>query len=472
MLRRSLLIPLCFYFWVLLTKNPLEKRLKLLQEAEDFKVKLEGELTPLESLSPVNPITFVSVGGGELGDLTLTAARRLLGGMKGGVRTVAFDRYEGFPAQDSADFYEVFDMLDGDKLEDAIRKYIPDPEERHAIYLEVERADTLRVCRLGVEAGYRVISTPYGPLICMDRHLTKLMLDRLKLPRLEWGYAESPEEVKKMVKDFGLPVIIKPVMTSSGHGTTIAKDWKDVEEAYEYAVKHARGRGDQLIVERYLSELKARGTEITQIAVRHFDADGKIVTSMLPPVEHQRPRATYHESWLPATIPESAVKVCQESAKKIAEFIGGLGVFAVEQFYIDGKVYNNEVANRPHDTGMITKWMLNLDEGAIQLLSSLALPIAPSDIKYSRTGVYGVAHVVLAPEGVYEDAPVKAWRFGKVKRLIHEKGYRADLWYFGKPYAYPSRRMGLAVAFHEDLKEARRIAEEVAHRAEAEVVYG
>jgi phosphoribosylglycinamide formyltransferase 2 len=211
--------------------------------------------------------------------------------------------------------------------------------------------------------------------------MTKLMFDKLKLPRVEWAYAGSPGEIKKAAKDFNLPVIIKPLMTSSGHGTTIAHTWEDVEKAHDFAVKHARGKGSEVVVERFLPELKSRGTEITQLVVRHFNVNGKIVTSMLPPIEHRRPGATYHESWLPATIPESAVRECQESAGKIAELIGGLGIFAVEQFYVEGRIYNNEVANRPHDTGMITRWMLNLDEGAVQLLSSLGLPI----LKGART---------------------------------------------------------------------------------------
>ena len=364
-------------------------------------------------------------------------------------------------------------MLNGDLLEKNIKKYVPNPNQPHVIYLEIERIDTLRACQLGIREGYRVMSTPYGPLICMDRHLTKLMFDRLGLPRVEWAYAENHEEVKRIAKDFGLPVIIKPVMTSSGHGTTIAKTWEDVEKAYDYALKHARGVGNQVTVEKYLPKLKEEGTEIMQLAIRHFDENGRIVTSLAPPVEHRRPGATYHESWLPATIPESLKLKCWESAKKIAEFIGGLGVFAVEQFVLDGEIYNNEVANRPHDTGMITRWMLNMDEGALQLYSTIGLQINPCDLELSRSNVYGVAHVVLAPDfGFDGEVPVKGWNFGEVKRYIKAKGYMGDLWYFGKPKAYSHRRMGLAVGFHEELEKARKIAEDIAHYSEKNIIYG
>jgi phosphoribosylglycinamide formyltransferase 2 len=455
-----------------MAQTSLEKRLKILKEAEEYKKEFESKLSPLEKLDIKNPITFISVGGGELGDLAVTAAKRLLGGVKGGVKTVVFDRYEGFPAQDSADFYECFDMLNGDLLEENIKKYVPNPSQPHVIYLEIERIDTVRACQLGIREGYRVMSTPYGPLICMDRHLTKLMFDKLNLPMVDWDYAESQDEIKKIAKDFGLPVIIKPVMTSSGHGTTIAKTWEDVEKAYDYALKHARGMGGQVTVEKYLPRLKEEGTEIMQLAIRHFDENGKIVTRLAPPVEHRRPGATYHESWLPATIPENLKLKCWESAKRIAEFIGGLGVFAVEQFVLDGEVYNNEVANRPHDTGMITRWMLNMDEGALQLYSTLGLQISLHDLELSRKDVYGVAHVVLAPDfKVEEEVPVEKWDLNEVKRYMKIKGYRGDLWYFGKPKAYPHRRMGLAVGFHENLEEARRIAEDIAHYTEKNIFY-
>ncbi len=451
----------------------LEKRIEILEEAHSFKKEYEERLRMLEELKAERPFVYISVGGGELGDLVLTAARRILGGRNGGILTVAMDRYEGFPAQDVADHYEVVDMLNGEELERCIRKYVADPRNTpHAIYLEIERVDTVRMFKLGIEKGYNVVSTPYAPLIGMDRHCTKLLFKKVGVPAVEWRYAGSEEELKKVARDLGLPLIVKPIMTSSGHGTTIARSWSDVERAYRYAVEHARGRGDEVIVERYLSDLKERGIEITQLVLRHFNEEGKIVTTLLPPVEHRRPGATYHESWLPYTIPEDVKLKCQEYAKRIAEYIGGLGIYAVEQFVIDGKVYNSEFANRPHDTGMVTRWALKMDEGALHLLASMGLPVSEADIEFTVGGSYCVAHVILAPEDVSESAPVLRWKAGAIRSYIKKKGYRGDIWYFGKPTAYPGRRMGLAVAFHEELDKARRVAEDIAHYAEKCIVYG
>ena len=448
-----------------------EERKEFLKTAEEYKKTWESKLRPTEELDPNDPAVFISAGGGEIGDLAMTAATRQLGGQTGGVKTVVFDRYEGFPAQDAADAFECFDMMDGDLLEEKIKKHVPDPSKPHAIYLEIEMVNTRKACQLGVDEGYRVLSSPYGPLICMDRHLTKLMFDKIDIPRVEWGYATSQEEIDKIAKDFGLPLVIKPVMTSSGHGTTIAKTEAELKKAYDFSVKHARGGGEEVTVEKFMPELTQGGTEITQLVVRHFDENGKIVSSLAPPIEHQRPGATYHESWLPATISEEAVKKCHEGAKKIAEFAGGLGIYAIEQFVFGDEVYNNEVANRPHDTGMVSKWMMNMDEGALQLHAGLGLPITPSDLEISRD-LYGVAHVILAPEfGTDDEVPVVSWNAGAVKNYIRQKGLSGDIWYFGKPVAYSDRRMGLAVAFDKDIGAARKVAEEIAHVAEQNIVY-
>ena len=448
-----------------------EDRTKLISNVESFKKEYESKLAPLQGLKPQKPAVFISVGGGELGDLAVSAAKDCFGGSPGGLRAIAFDRYQGFPAQDAADQSEVFDMMNGDLLEERIKKYVPDPSAPHAIYLELEKINTYRAFRLGMEKGYRIMSTPYGPLVCMDRHATKLMFDRLKLARVDWAYASDDKAVHKIAKDFGLPVIVKPVMTSSGHGTSIVKTKEELDAAYSYSIEHARGVGNEVIVEKFLPGLVSVGTEITQIVVRHFNESGKIVNSFLPPIEHKRPGATYHESWLPSTISASATEACKSGAERIAEFMGGLGIYAVEQFVIGDKVYNNEVANRPHDTGLITRWMLNMNEGGIELTSTLGLQLNPFHLEISRQNVFGVAHVVLAPDDIEGELKINEFSLSRLN-AFQNKGINGDIWYFGKPSAYAGRRMGLAVAFHNEIGTARKNAETLAHYSEGCISYG
>lgn len=144
-------------------KMTVEERADLLDNIGSYKKEFEGRLSPLDPLDPERPAVFISVGGGELGDLAVTAAKRNYGGAGGGVRAVAFDRYNGFPAQDAADAAEVFDMKNGDLLERYIKKYVPDPSKPHAIYLEVEMIDTHRAYKLGMDEGYKVMATPTAP---------------------------------------------------------------------------------------------------------------------------------------------------------------------------------------------------------------------------------------------------------------------------------------------------------------------
>ncbi|MGC8970117.1 MAG: ATP-grasp domain-containing protein [Conexivisphaera sp.] len=442
-----------------------------MEEAMSYARELEPRLEPLRRLEPGNPFVYVSVGGGELGDLVLTAARRSLGGRTGGVLTAAIDRYPGFPAQDSADASAVIDMMDGNALESAIEGFIGDPRSRrHAIFLEVEAADTARVFEMATRKGYNVVSTPYGPLIGMDRLASKLLISDLGIPAVEWRYAGSAEELRAAADELGLPVIVKPVMTSSGHGTSIVREEGELEVAYEHALRHARGRGDEVVVERYLPELRERGLELTQLVVRHFDPDGRLRTTVLPAVGHRRPGAVYVESWIPSGAPQRLEREGAEQARRIADALGGLGIYAVEQFVVNGRVYTSEFANRPHDTGMVSRWALTEDEGSLHLRSTMGLAVSAP--RLADVGSACAARVVLAPNDVPPGSPVESWDPSAAHAVISSMRIRGDLWYFGKPTAYPGRRMGLAAACSPSLEAAREAAAAIARAAEGAISYG
>ncbi len=440
-----------------------------MEEALAHARELDAGLEPLDLLRPDDPFVYVSVGGGELGDLVLTAAKRSLGGRGGGVLTAAIDRYPGFPAQDVADEHAVINMMDGDALEAAISGFVRDPRRtRHAIFLEVEAADVPRVFEMS-RRGYNVVSTPYSPLVGMDRLATKILISELGLPAVEWRYAGSAEELRSAAEELGLPVIVKPVMTSSGHGTSIVWDEGELGAAYEHALRHARGRGDEVIVERYLPELRERGLELTQIVVRAFDEDGRLRTFTIA-VGHRRPGAVYVESWFPSGAPPDLEAEGAEHARKLADALGGLGIYAVEQFVVDGRVYNSEFANRPHDTGMVTRWALTEDEGSLHLRSTMGLRVRPP--LPLDEGSVCAARVVLAPEDVAPGSPVVSWDPSAAQRVLAAMGVRGDVWFFGKPTAYPGRRMGLAAACAPRLDAARAAAAAAAAAAEGGIRYG
>ncbi len=446
-----------------------EPRLAVLEEALEHARDLDGRLEPLGRLSASDPFIYVSVGGGELGDMVLTAARRSLGGRQGGVLTAAIDRYQGFPAQDSADVHAVIDMMDGDALERAISGMVGDPRRRHAIFLEVEAADVGRVFEMS-RRGYNVVSTPYAPLVGMDRLATKLLISKLGVPAVEWRYAGSEEELREAAEDLGFPVIVKPVMTSSGHGTSVVWDEGDLGRAYEHSIAHARGRGDEVIVERYLPELRTRGLELTQLVLRAFDEDGRLRTIALPAVGHTRPGAVYVESWMPSGVPRELEEEGAEQARRIADALGGLGLYAVEQFVIDGRVYTSEFANRPHDTGMVTRWALSEDEGSLHLRSTMGLLVEPPRLLDPEG--YCAARVVLAPEDVVPGSPVLSWNPSAARASLARDGVRGDAWFFGKPAAYPGRRMGLVAACSGSLEVARSAAARAAGAFEEGIAYG
>jgi phosphoribosylglycinamide formyltransferase 2 len=449
----------------------IEPRKSVIDDAISYARDLESRLEPLDHVDPGNPFVYVSVGGGELGDLVLTAARRSLGGRSAGVLTAAIDRYQGFPAQDSADAYAIVDMMDGDALDAAISGFVRDPRAvRHAVFLEVEAVDTARVFEMATRRGYNVVSTPYGPLVGMDRLASKLLISGLGVPAVDWRYAGSPEAVRAAAEELGLPVIVKPVMTSSGHGTSVVEDEGELDTAYGHAVRHARGRGDEVIVERYIPELRTEGIELTQLVLRHFDEDGRIVTTVLPAVGHSRPGAVYVESWIPSGVPAELEREGAEHAVRIADALGGLGLYAVEQFVIGGRIYTSEFANRPHDTGMVTRWALTEDEGSLHLKATMGLAVPAPRI--ADPGAFCAARVILAPNDVAPGSPVTSWSPNAAYSAIKRSRIRGDLWFFGKPTAYPGRRMGLAVACSPSLRAARDQADAVASAAEGGISYG
>jgi len=448
----------------------IEPRESAIEEAVSYARELESRLEPLDRLDPGDPFVYVSVGGGELGDLVLTAAKRSLGGRSAGIVTAAIDRYQGFPAQDSADLSAVVDMRDGDALESAISGFVRDPRSvRHAVFLEVEAVDTARVFEMATRRGYNVVSTPYGPLVGMDRLASKLLIERLGVPAVEWRYAGSLEELRAAAGELGFPIIVKPVMTSSGHGTSIVEGEGGLDAAYEHAMRHARGRGDEVIVERYLPELRTEGVELTQLVLRHFDEDGRIRTTVLA-VGHSRPGAVYVESWFPSGVPAELEREGAEHAARVANALGGLGLYAVEQFVVGGRVYTSEFANRPHDTGMVTRWALAEDEGSLHLKATMGL-VVPAP-RAAHPGSFCAARVVLAPDDVAPGAPVTSWSPNAAHSLIRRRGWMGDVWFFGKPTAYPGRRMGLAAACSRSLRAARARAASIASAAEGSISYG
>jgi len=372
------------------------------------------------------------LGSGELGKEMAIEAQRL------SVEVVAVDRYDMAPAMHVAHRRYVINMMDGKAIKAIVRREVPD-----AIIAEIEAINTDALVELE-EEGFRVVPNARAVKVCMNRvELRRLAAEKLGLPTTKYYVAESPSDVERACKDLGYPCLIKPEMSSSGHGHVIIKNRDGVEEGFRRAVEHARGASRKVIVEEFVEIDR----EFTVLTYRHR-VGGDIETRTLIPIEHQRPRGVFHyvESWHPPTANESVLKTAREMAIKVVDELGGLGIYGVELILTrDGRLLFSEVAPRPHDTGLVTLVSTDINEFQIHVRAALELQIP--EVKLVTPAA---SHVIIADNEGY--AP----RFIGIEEALAIPGVQVRL--FGKPSTYRGRRMGVVLAVGDTVNEARERA--------------
>lgn len=369
------------------------------------------------------------LGSGELGKEFVISAKRL------GCTVIAVDRYENAPAMQVADAFEVINMQDGELLKKTVAKHSPD-----FIVPEVEAIQTETLAEIE-KNGTTVIPTAKATHLTMNRDAIRdLAAKELKLRTAQYAYAESLEELIKETKKIGLPVVIKPVMSSSGKGQSKVDSMDDIEAAWEYAKK---GRGDRVkvIVEEFIPFIG----EITLLTIKQWE--GK--TLFCEPIGHVQEDGDYRESWQPFEMSESHLKKAKKMAKAVTNALGGAGIFGVEFFITKKEVIFSELSPRPHDTGMVTLISQNLTEFDLHLRAILGLPIS----KLELHGPSASAVILAEKEGVPEG-------YEGVEQALKAKD--VDIRLFGKPQAYVKRRMGVALAKGKNQKIARKKAREAA----------
>lgn len=371
------------------------------------------------------------LGSGELGKEFTISAKRL------GCQIIAVDRYENAPAMQVADFYEVINMQSSAALEDVVKKYRPE-----IIVPEVEAINTETLLKFE-ESGIHVVPSARATHLTMNRDAIRdLASKELKLRTAQYAYAENLEELIKHSKKVGFPVVIKPVMSSSGKGQSVVNTIEELEEAWNFA-KKGRGERVKVIVEEFIN---FQG-EITLLTIKQ--KKGK--TLFCPPIGHIQKDGDYRESWQPHKINEDKLRKAKKMAKKITDALGGYGLFGVEFFLTKNEVIFSELSPRPHDTGMVTLISQNLNEFEIHLRAILDLPI-PKIECYSPSA----SAVLLAKQ---EGTP-KTYK--GVEAALSKK--YVDLRIFGKPKAYENRRMGVALAIGKSTDSARKKAREASEK--------
>lgn len=370
------------------------------------------------------------LGAGELGKEFTISAQRL------GLHVIAVDRYEGAPAMQVADRFEVIDMLDAAQLAAVVEKHKPD-----ILIPEIEAIRTEKLAEFEA-MGIRVVPTAKAVHLTMNRDAIRdTAATKLKLRTARYAYAHSLEELKEAAAKIGFPNVIKPVMSSSGKGQSVCKCAAGVETSWNYAIEGMRGDTKKVIVEEFIRF----ESEITLLTIKQR----KGPTIFVNPIGHRQERGDYMESWMPAKISPTQLKAAQKMAKKVTDHLGGAGIFGVEFFLTKKEVIFSELSPRPHDTGMVTLISQDLSEFDLHLRAILGLPIP--EITYLGPSA---SAVILAKNELVE------YRVEGLDKAL--KAPRTDVRIFGKPSTRKHRRMGVALARAKNVDLARKTAQKAA----------
>ncbi|MGB3845010.1 MAG: formate-dependent phosphoribosylglycinamide formyltransferase [Sphingopyxis sp.] len=361
--------------------------------------------------------TILLLGSGELGREFVISAKRL------GCRVIACDSYEGAPAMQVADAFEVFSMLDGEALRGAIAKHRPDH-----IVPEVEAIRTEILAEVEAE-GFHVVPSARAAQLTMNRDAIRdLAASELGLATSTFEYATSRGELDDAAARIGFPLVVKPVMSSSGKGQSTVRGADEIAAAWDYAAAGMRGDRLRVIAEAFIDF----DYEITLLTIRH-----KGGVSFCPPIGHRQERGDYRESWQPAAMSAAALASAQDMATRVVDALGGHGIFGVEFFVKGDAVIFSELSPRPHDTGMVTLISQSLSEFDLHARAILGLPIPAIDVPQAS------ASAVLLADRDASDFAIT----GLAEALTPPDGDTAvDARIFGKPVARPYRRMGVALA--------------------------
>ena len=357
------------------------------------------------------------LGSGELGKEFTIAAKRA------GAYVIACDKYTGAPAMQMADEHEVFDMLDGDLLEAAVKKHHPD-----IIVPEIEAIRTERLFEFEKQ-GIQVVPSARAVNYTMNRKAIRdLAAKELGIRTAKYFYAKTFEEFKKAADEIGFPCVVKPLMSSSGHGQSYVHNDDELTEAYREAMEEGRGDVKEVIIEEFIDF----DSEFTLLTVTQKNGP----TLFCPPIGHIQKGGDYRESWQPYSIKDEQLEMAKRMAAKVTSALTGFGIWGVEFFLTkQGEVIFSELSPRPHDTGMVTlSHSTNLNEFELHFRAVMGLPIPAIHLEHA-----GASAVVLSPMESNEPLDYN------LTDVCNADRSRVRI--FNKPIAHVGRRMGVVLCY-------------------------
>lgn len=361
------------------------------------------------------------LGSGELGKEVAIELQRY------NIEVVACDRYASAPAMQIAHRNHVLNMLDPDALRNIILTERPDH-----IIPEVEAIATPVLVDLEKE-GFNVTPTATAALLTMNREgIRRLAAEELGIKTSPYRFASDYKEFCDAIEEIGIPCVVKPIMSSSGHGQSTVKSIEDIEKAWNEAQEGGRAGAGRVIVEGFVDF----DYEITLLTVRSVSG-----TTFCQPIGHIQVNGDYRYSWQPQAMSPGALESAREIARKITDALGGYGIFGVELFIKGDEVIFSEVSPRPHDTGMVTMISQDMSEFGLHARALLGLPVP--EIKF-----YGPS----ASRAIVVEGDTDKIEFDNLEKVLEEPGTQIRI--FGKPEIKGHRRMGVILATADSVEEA------------------
>lgn len=366
------------------------------------------------------------LGSGELGKEVAIELQRL------GVEVIACDKYPNAPAMQIAHRSYVFNMLDGKKLREIV-----ETEKPSHIIPEVEAIATETLRELEAE-GFNVTPTANAAWLTMNREgIRRLAAETLGIRTSRYRFASTREEFDEAVKEIGIPCVVKPIMSSSGHGQSTVRDASQIDAAWREAQEGGRAGAGRVIVEGFVDF----DYEITLLTVRSVSG-----TAFCEPIGHIQINGDYRYSWQPQPMTSTALENARAIAAKVTDALGGYGIFGVELFVKGDEVIFSEVSPRPHDTGMVTMISQDLSEFALHARALLGLPVPSIEF-------YGPS----ASRAVVVEGDTKCIEMENLEKVLEEPNVQMRI--FGKPEIKGHRRMAVILAKDTDIEKARDKAE-------------
>ncbi len=377
------------------------------------------------------------LGSGELGKEVALELQRY------NVEVIACDKYPNAPAMQVAHRSHVFNMLDGEELRKVIELERPDH-----IIPEVEAIATPVLCQLEKE-GFHVTPTAQSALLTMNREgIRRLAAETLGIPTSPYRFASTYNEFVDAVNAIGIPCVVKPIMSSSGHGQSVIKKAEDIENSWKIAQEGGRAGAGRVIVEGFVDF----DYEITLLTVRSVSG-----TTYCQPIGHIQIDGDYRYSWQPQPMTDQALLKAQEIATKVTDALGGFGIFGVELFIKGNEVIFSEVSPRPHDTGMVTMISQDLSEFGLHARALLGLPVP--EIRF-----YGPS----ASRAIVVEGDTDKIEMDNLEEVLSEPGVQMRI--FGKPEIKGHRRMGVILATAPTVEEAKAKAERAYNKLKVNVL--